>query len=241
MTDLRLNEIYGRATVQGEGPYAGRLCTFVRLYGCNLNCRWCDTPFTWDTTGRNGVVFPRADNVFTLSVDEVMEQVVKLDVPICVVSGGEPMLQSAGVFELAKLLHDVAGIDTHVETNGTRPPPPVTGHPATDPVDHWSVSPKLRSADAGHAALNVPTLERWARHPRAIFKIVCGSVEDVREAHGLMELVGVPNARRWIMPEGKTVGELASSQSAVVDCALEHGLNISPRLHVSLWGNERGR
>ena len=35
-------------TVQGEGPYAGRVCHFLRLGGCDYRCSWCDTPYAVD-------------------------------------------------------------------------------------------------------------------------------------------------------------------------------------------------
>jgi 7-carboxy-7-deazaguanine synthase len=38
------------STLQGEGPSAGRPASFIRLSGCLLSCRWCDTPWTWDWT-----------------------------------------------------------------------------------------------------------------------------------------------------------------------------------------------
>ena len=236
LIQLRVNEVYDRATVQGEGPFCGHLCTFVRLYGCNLHCHWCDTSYTWDTTGMNGTEYPREQNCQNLTIEEVADHVAKLGVPICVVSGGEPMIQKAGVVELAARLLNLYGVDTHVETNGTRPPPS-----DYDPIAHYSVSPKLPSAQAGHNALVIPVLERWATHPRAVFKIVCHDASEVRDADGLMDLCGVPHDQRWIMPEGRTEGELSVSLLKIADEALARRLNISPRLHVQVWGMERGR
>ena len=44
---LVISEVFG-PTVQGEGPTIGRRAAFVRLGRCNLDCSWCDTPYTWD-------------------------------------------------------------------------------------------------------------------------------------------------------------------------------------------------
>lgn len=232
---LRVNEVYDRPTVQGEGPHVGRLCTFVRLWGCNLHCRWCDTPYTWDTTGKNGTVFARSEQSRPMMVADVAEAVAALHVPICVVSGGEPMLQQGAVLELARQLLDY-DVETHVETNGTRPPPD-----DDTVIAHWSVSPKLPSADAGAHALVFPVLRQWAQHPRAIFKVVCFNPADVDEARHLFDMLRVPQHARWVMPEGITADAVDASLHAVVDAALAHHLNITPRLHVQLWGATRGR
>lgn len=237
LMELRINEVYDRPTVQGEGPHVGRVCTFVRLYGCNLHCAWCDTPYTWDTLGRNGVAYsPRAES-HKRDVQLVAAEVVSLGVPLVVVSGGEPLIQARGVVELARLLY-ATGIETHVETNGTLRPPADDGL-----VSHYSVSPKLPSAGAGDPELvwRPDVLALWAEHPRAIFKVVCTSADEVEDAFARMESLGVPAARQWVMPEGRTTAELEGSLSRIVDAALSLRMNISPRLHVSLWGTERGR
>lgn len=234
MTDLRVAEVYDRLTVQGEGPHVGRVCTFVRLYGCNLHCRWCDTPFTWDTEGRNGRIYPAGDNHSRLSVETIVARVVALRAPLVIITGGEPLLQYSGVKALAHELHRFA-VEVHVETNGTIPPQ------GDDGVAHYTVSPKLPSAGAGPKALPIPSLLAWSVHPRAVFKVVVSDPDEVRQADELFDLLHVPARARWVMPEGIDALTLNCTLRRIADEAIVRRLNISPRLHVDAWGNTRGR
>lgn len=236
LTTIRVNEVYDRPTIQGEGPYAGQVCTFVRTYGCNLHCRWCDTPFTWDTTGRNGVMYPRFLNVTEMQITDVVKHVAALDVPLLVVSGGEPLLQATAVIELARQLKLDHKIATHVETNGTRPPPDDRRL-----IRHWSVSPKLDSARAGSKSINNDVLRLWSLNPRAIFKVVCMTDDDVLEAAAMFDLLDVALDARWVMAEGKTRTELEANERKITEAAIAFGINVSPRLQVNIWNDERGR
>ena len=49
-SDASLVEIF--ASAQGEGPEVGRTMVFVRFGGCDLRCRWCDSPGTWRPSAR---------------------------------------------------------------------------------------------------------------------------------------------------------------------------------------------
>lgn len=69
MDTLPVAEVFG-PTFQGEGPYAGRIASFVRLGGCNLSCSWCDTPYTWD-----GVRFDLRNELTSLTAEAVVAQV----------------------------------------------------------------------------------------------------------------------------------------------------------------------
>ncbi len=104
MTDgLLIHEIY--ASVQGESSFAGLPCTFVRTTGCNLRCRWCDTP---DAFG-GGTRMTRAD---------VRERALSFGTPLIELTGGEPLMQ-AEVLPLMTELCD-AGRTVLIETSGER-------------------------------------------------------------------------------------------------------------------------
>lgn len=101
---LRVSEIF--ASIQGETSYVGLPFAFVRLTGCNLRCRYCDTTYAYD----DGEEFP---------LDQVVLRVAAFGIPRVTVTGGEPLLQEetpALVEALLALGHTVL-----VETNGTVP------------------------------------------------------------------------------------------------------------------------
>jgi organic radical activating enzyme len=109
-------------SVQGEGTYAGTPAVFVRLAGCNLNCRFCDTDFSVREFA---------------SVAQIVARVRDLgdSCPMVVLTGGEPFAQAETPALIAALIAD--GRRVHIESNGTI---------ATElPAAVWlTVSPKER-------------------------------------------------------------------------------------------------
>jgi 7-carboxy-7-deazaguanine synthase len=98
---LRVNEIF--YSIQGESTHAGRPCVFVRLTGCDLRCKWCDTEYAFDE-GRK------------MTAAEVVEQVEGYRCALVEITGGEPLLQ-AGVYALMATLLE-RGYTVMIETSG---------------------------------------------------------------------------------------------------------------------------
>jgi 7-carboxy-7-deazaguanine synthase len=98
---LLVNEIFH--SIQGESTWAGCPCVFVRLRGCHLRCRYCDTEYAFHEGER-------------LAVGEVVARVEAHPCGLVEVTGGEPLLQPA-VHGLITRLCD-AGRTVLVETSG---------------------------------------------------------------------------------------------------------------------------
>lgn len=102
-------------SIQGESTYAGRPCIFVRLTGCNLRCRWCDTAYAFYGGTR-------------MTVEEVLERVRAFAgqdgpeasgrIPLVELTGGEPMLQPEIHPLIEKLLAEHYTV--LIETSGER-------------------------------------------------------------------------------------------------------------------------
>jgi organic radical activating enzyme len=217
------------ASLQGEGPSIGRPVAFVRLSRCNLACRWCDTAYTWDWQR-----FARAPNQVTLDEAEVARRILALGQNRLVITGGEPLLQGAALARLADLL---PGIEIEIETNGTAAP-----HPALDGrVAQYNVSPKLaHSGNAAALALPPERLAAWAANPRAWFKFVIASPDDVAEVEALIAAHGLPRQRIYLMPEGTDSATLRSRGAWLAPLAQQHRLRLTDRLHIHLYGDTRG-
>lgn len=226
---LVVAEVFG-PTFQGEGPSLGRRAGFVRLGRCNLDCTWCDTPFTWD--------WDRYDPAVELHGAEVAEVVTRLeamDPGIVVVTGGEPLLQQRRLVPLLEACR-ARGWEVEVETNGTRAPDPsVVGL-----VARWNVSPKLANSGVEERDRIRPgALAALLATGRAAFKFVVATEADLDEVGDLVEAHDL--APVWIMPEGTDPATLVERSQALADPVLARGWNLTTRLHVLLWNDQRGR
>ena len=105
---LQIHSIF--KTIQGEGPFCGTPCVFVRLAGCNLQCPSCDT----DYTSHRLILEPRA------IVLAVRDEWQRPDPGLVVITGGEPFRQHIGEL-IDMLIHN--GFFVQVESNGTMNPP----------------------------------------------------------------------------------------------------------------------
>lgn len=100
---MLVNEIF--SSIEGEGIRAGYPVTFIRLYGCNLHCSYCDTRYSCE-----GGEFTK------MTVDEILDVVAELGFHRVTLTGGEPLIHRDVNTLILALLK--AGYEVNVETNG---------------------------------------------------------------------------------------------------------------------------
>lgn len=229
---LLVNEVFG-PTLQGEGPSIGTPCAFLRVAVCNLRCVWCDTFYTWDWSKVS-----KDDEIHPMSVDEVTEAVNKVlprsISPLLVVSGGEPMLQQKQLIEVMQALSPM--VDYEIETAGT-----------VVPIDElleqnvlFNVSPKLAHSGNTKAKRYKPDVLEALQATGLVqaWKFVAQQPSDLDEVHDLVtkhRLFPV-----FIMPEGVNAETVAEHTKSILPEVISRGWRLTPRLHISVWGTERG-
>jgi len=171
-----------------------------------------------------------------MSVESVVKQLLGLDVEMAVLTGGEPLLQQEGLAELANALV-AEGLRVEVETNGTiRPIPEVS-----DAVTHFNVGLKLSNCGVARERRVVPDAIGALQKAGAAFKFVAVSESCLDEIDDLVRSFAIQPSSVWVMPEGRTPAEINRRLQSFSDAILERGYNVTTRLHVLLWGDERGR
>jgi 7-carboxy-7-deazaguanine synthase len=124
-------------TIQGEGYHTGKAAYFIRIGGCDIGCKWCDTKFSWN-----------ADLHPVIAIDSIIENVLSCGADSVVVTGGEPLMWNLD--PLCSGLHS-RGIKTFLETSGAYPLSgewdwialsPKKGMPPADSI--WSKANELK-------------------------------------------------------------------------------------------------
>lgn len=176
-----------------------------------------------------------------MTVEEIMGRLREMKIKTLILTGGEPLLsQKRQAFKDLLVACDDAGISVNVETNGTLIP----SAPAEELVDVFAVSPKLaHGGDAEDKRIKPDALAKFAtlaRQGRAFFKFVAQQPSDFAEVDDFIWEFDLPANSIWIMPEGVTPERQLEVMRDLADSVLERGWNLSPRIHVLIWGNRRG-
>jgi 7-carboxy-7-deazaguanine synthase len=228
---MKIAEIFH--SLQGEGKLAGVPSVFVRASGCNLRCTWCDTPYaSWEPQGQE------------VALAEIIERVCAFGVKHVVLTGGEPMVMP----EVGPLCAGLRqrGLHVTLETAAT------IYHRVE--VDLASLSPKLanstpRDRQGGHFAamhernrLNLGVIQQFIdAAPEFQLKFVVCGPGDLPEIESILQqLHGWSPADVLLMPEGIDEATLRSRSLWIADLCRKTGYRFGPRLHIGLYGNQRG-
>ena len=226
---MQVNEIF--KSIQGEGPNFGKPAIFLRTAQCNLKCTWCDTKYTWDWENYD---FQKEVNEMT--IDEIKGAILDLEIKHLVITGGEPLLQQDDLADLLSFLKPDFYVE--VETNCTILPNKML----TDLIDQWNVSPKTKnSGNPLELCENNECYYFFANQENAFFKYVVEDETDIPEIKKFVTKYKIPEKRAQLMTQASTKEEISIREKSISKLAKSHNFTFSPRLHVAMWGSQRGK
>jgi 7-carboxy-7-deazaguanine synthase len=213
--EIRITELF--YSIQGEGLGAGVPCAFIRLVGCPLQCRFCDTAYSLDANAGEKV-----------SIDEIIERLKEFKASYAVITGGEPMISP----HLGRLCEKIKELDCHItiETSGIKYAPAL-------PCDLMSISPKLSNAyenkEDKDKYLKIDQLQKLIDNYNYQLKFVIDKKDDIAEVHLLIkELKNIDRKKVLLMPQAKTVSEYIGKSPMVAELCKENNFVFSPRLQL---------
>ena len=229
---MQIAEIF--YSLQGEGSLLGQPSVFVRTSGCNLRCRWCDTPYaSWKPEGDKW------------EAAALWEEIGSYPTRHLVLTGGEPMV-ARDVHSLA-LQATGRGYHITIETAGTIAPGGIACNLA-------SISPKLAHSTPRPGEIDEAWRKRHEDHrwqPEVVrawmedytyqLKFVVADPLDLEEIESMLRELGSPPPERvFLMPEGIDQATLNQRMGWLAGVCKEKGFRLAPRLHVQLYGHQRG-
>lgn len=207
-------------SVNGEGPFAGKLALFIRFKGCNLNCSYCDTKWA------NTPMAPSENH----SVEDLLELVRASRVKHVTLTGGEPLT----VPHMDRFLEALSQeeVEVEIETNGSIPIHPfseVTGKKPRFTVDYKTPS------SGENEKMYYPNYAHLKAED--VVKCVVGSMLDLEAALALYKKYEIKEM--YLSP---VFGQIESS--VIVEFMKAHDMvdaRLQIQLHKIIWHpEERG-
>ena len=198
-------------SIQGEGLTAGTPAVFLRLSGCNLNCDFCDSKYTW-TVGKE------------FSFKQIIEkwQNKLANGAHLIITGGEPLLQQKNLSSFIKQLDEIITPYIELETNATI----LLENNLLQRINQINASPKL---------LKEEVILQLAKLNKTKFKFVISKEQDIHEVlNKYIKPFNINRENVWLMPEASTKDILQKRSPMVIELCKKYSLNFSPRLQIDL-------
>jgi 7-carboxy-7-deazaguanine synthase len=211
--NLRITEIF--LSLQGESRTVGLPTVFVRLTGCPLRCRYCDTAYAF----HGGE---------SLSLAEIMQRVAAYGVRHVTVTGGEPLAQKACLALLTQLCD--AGYQVSLETSGAI---------AVDEVDRRvSKVMDFKTPGSGEVAKNrFANVGHLGAHDQVKF-VICDRADYEWSKQVTAEQHLTERCEVLFSPSAQQLSARELADWIVAD---RLPVRFQIQLHKYLWGDEAGR
>lgn len=222
---LRVQEIF--YTIQGEGPFQGEPCVFIRLWGCNLKCYWCDTDF--ESNDWNPSVTEIVSEVLTKFKEMGTSKGYKP--PLVVITGGEPLRQN--LLDLLGELSD-RSIHTQIETNGTL---------WVDGLQYFIARGELTLVCSPKTGKVHDSIREWCEHWKYIIDELSSSPEDglpmaSTQVEGKSMEIARPDFSMWpevwVQPLDEShhaINKTARNTQHAVKVAMKYGYRLCLQQH----------
>lgn len=219
---MKVNEIF--KSISGEASKAGFPVIFIRTYGCNLRCHYCDTMYAVEG-GEYTLMTPA----------EILYKCAQLGVKRIVLTGGEPLIQPDAP-ELIDLLCN-NGYEVEVETNGAVDLQVFHSKLTTKRIDLLSYTMDYKSMTSGMTEKMLPqNLEFLGT--KDVIKFVVGSTEDLQQMHSIVQNNDI-HAQVFVSP---IFGDIEPKD--IVEYILQnnlHNVRVQLQMHKLIWDvNQRG-
>lgn len=209
---FKVNEIF--KSIQGESTHTGRICTFIRLSGCNLRCDYCDTTYSFEE-GED------------LTLETIIEKVSQLNSNLVEITGGEPLCQRETPI-LAKSLVE-KGFEVLIETNGSQ-------DIASLPTEVKKIV-DIKCPDSGSfESFFLKNIETLTNQDEC--KFVISSVRDFDWSLRFIEEHKLNSICKLIFSPNTT--SISSEKLAKLIVAKDAPVRLGLQIHKVIWGDKRG-
>lgn len=257
MPNIVLNKIYLAEepfiSIQGEGKTINTFSWFIRFFGCNYRCDFCDSKYSYENK----------DTRTEYEIDDLVNKIIESKIKNVIFTGGEPTLYQSEIQKIIKSLEHLKYDGMYeIETNGSIPlskefldfllevgyTQRFNTHLSKRII--FNISPKPDKSltvlkDKINIAANLELLRML--NLNYILKFVYDHPDSVSPhifvAHifeNLNFFKEYSHEKVYIMPECKTREEHLINFSEVLQFCQDLKFNFSPRLHILLWDNKKG-
>jgi 7-carboxy-7-deazaguanine synthase len=222
---MRICEMF--KTIQGEGQLTGVVSVLVRMWGCNLQCEWCDEKR-----------YRKSNCWQEVPQDVLLSNIKKYGCNHIVVTGGEPLIWPE-VTEFTRKLKDV-GYNVTIETNATIQRKVYCDLVSMSPkLAHSKPSSQLSAVAENHERnrLNIDVINYFMKHHDYQIKFVVESEKDFFEIEDILTRISnYDETKILIMPLASSRRQLNKVQKKLVRLCVEKGYRYANRLQLQIWG-----